>query len=101
MKRSIARLLKALQAELSEIDRDIDEAVRGSPAWREKQDLLSSVPGVGPTIARTLLAELPELGALDRRQVAALAGLAPWTRQSRQWGGKGFKRGGGPPRPPP
>jgi transposase len=94
MKTSIARLLKALQAELSELDRDIDEAVRGSPAWREKQDLLSSVPGIGPTIARTLIAELPELGSLDRRQIAALAGLAPWTRQSGKWRGDSFIGGG-------
>jgi len=94
MKTSIARLLKALQVELSELDRDIDEAVRGSPTWREKEDLLSSVPGVGPTIARTLLAELPELGSLDRRQIAALAGLAPWTRQSGKWRGDSFIGGG-------
>jgi transposase len=52
------------------------------------------VPGVGPTIARTLLAELPELGALARRQVAALAGLAPWTCQSGQWRGRSFIGGG-------
>ena len=91
---SIARLLEALQKELSEIDRQIDDSVRGSPAWREKEDLLASVPGVGPVIARTLLAELPELGALDRRQIAALAGLAPWTRQSGQWKGKSFIGGG-------
>jgi transposase len=94
MKSSIARLLKALQAELSEIDRDIDDAVRGSPAWREKEDLLASVPGVGPVLARTLIAELPELGTLDRRQIAALAGLAPWTRQSGRWRGKSFIGGG-------
>lgn len=94
MKKSIARLLKALQVELSDIDGDIDEAVRGSPAWREKEDLLASVPGVGPIIARTMLAELPELGTLDRRQIAALAGLAPFTRQSGQWRGKSFIGGG-------
>ena len=84
----------ALQKELSSLDGDIDEAVRGSPAWREKEDLLASVPGVGPVIARTLIAELPELGTLDRRQIAALAGLAPWTRQSGQWSGKSFIGGG-------
>jgi transposase len=94
MKKSIARLLKALQAELSAVDKDIDAAVRGSPAWREKEDLLASVPGIGPVIARTLIAELPELGTLDRRQAAALAGLAPWTRQSGQWRGKSFIGGG-------
>lgn len=94
LKRSIARLLKALQKELSSLDSDIDEAVRGSPVWREKQDLLASVPGIGPTIARTLIAELPELGQLDRREIAALAGLAPFTRQSGRWRGKSFIGGG-------
>ena len=68
--------------------------MRGSPAWREKEDLLASVPGVGPIIARTLIAELPELGTLDRKQIAALAGLAPYTRQSGQWKGKSFIGGG-------
>jgi transposase len=52
------------------------------------------VPGIGTTIARTLLAELPELGTLDRRKIAALVGLAPWTRQSGQWKGKSFIGGG-------
>lgn len=94
MRKSIARLLKALQKELSEIDKEIDDAVRGSPAWREKEDLLASVPGIGPTIARTLIAELPELGTLDRRQIAALVGLAPFTRQSGQWRGRSFIGGG-------
>jgi transposase len=94
MKKSILRLLKALQKELTAIDDDIDDAVRGSPVWREKEDLLASVPGVGATIARTLLADLPELGTLDRRQVAALVGLAPFTRQSGQWRGRSFIGGG-------
>lgn len=94
IQKSIRRLIKALEKELASVDVDIDGAVRGSPAWREKEDLLVSVPGVGPTIARTLLAEMPELGSLDRRQIAALAGLAPWTRQSGQWRGKSFIGGG-------
>jgi transposase len=92
--RSIARLVKALEKELASLDADIDDAVRGSPAWRDKEDLLASVPCIGPTIARTLIAELPELGTLDRRQIAALVGLAPWTRQSGQWRGKSFIGGG-------
>ncbi|EAB6718439.1 IS110 family transposase, partial [Salmonella enterica subsp. enterica] len=58
------------------------------------QDLLTSVPGVGAATARTLLAELPELGSLDRRQIAALVGLAPYTRQSGQWRGRSFIGGG-------
>jgi transposase len=94
LKKSIARLRKALEKELHELDADIDDHVRGSPVWAEKEDLLASVPGVGPVIARTLIAELPELGTLDRRKIAALAGLAPWTRQSGQWKGKSFIGGG-------
>lgn len=94
LKKSIARLLKALQKELTSVDTDIDGAVRGSPAWREKEDLLTSVPGIGPTIARTLIAEMPELGRLNRKEIAALAGLAPFTRQSGTWRGRSFIGGG-------
>ena len=94
LKKSIARLVKALEKELTSVDTDIDDAVRGSPAWRDKEDLLASVPGIGPTIARTLIAELPELGTLDRKQIAALAGLAPFTRQSGQWRGRSCIGGG-------
>lgn len=94
MTRSIRRLLKALEKELADIDQDIDGNIRRSPAWQETAELLKSVPGVGDQIARTLLADLPELGTLDRRQIAALTGLAPWTRQSGQWRGKSFIGGG-------
>jgi transposase len=94
LRKSILRLRKALEKELCELDGEIDDHMRGSPAWLEKEDLLSSVPGVGPVIARTLIAELPELGTLDRRKISALAGLAPWTRQSGQWKGKSFIGGG-------
>jgi transposase len=92
--KSIDRLLKALERELASLDHDLDDAIKGSPAWRDKENLLRSVPGIGPAIARTMIAELPELGTLDRRQIAALAGLAPWTRQSGQWRGKSFIGGG-------
>jgi transposase len=94
LKRSIARVLAALEKELRSVNADIDDAVRGSPIWRQKEDLLASVPGVGPGIARTLIADLPELGRLNRKQIAALAGLAPFTRQSGQWRGKSFIGGG-------
>ena len=77
MQKGLARLLKALEAELAAIDPEIDDEVRGSPVWRDKEDLLSSVPGVGPITARTLIAELPELGSIDRRRLAALVGVAP------------------------
>ena len=85
VRKSIERLLKALEKELASVDRDIDGSVRGSPVWREKEDLMTSVPSVGPIIARTILAELPELGTLDHKQIAALVGLAPFTRQSGAW----------------
>jgi transposase len=92
--KSIDRLVAALEKELSEINREIDIGVRGSPLWRETEDLLASVPGVGPVIARTLIAELPELGRLDNKQIASLAGLAPYTRQSGRWKGKSMIGGG-------
>jgi transposase len=94
LRRSITRLLKALEKELASLNTDIDDAVRGSPAWREKDNLLVSVPGVGRVISSILIAELPELGQLGRREIAALAGLAPFTRQSGKWRGKSFIGGG-------
>ena len=94
LRKSIARVISTLERELSSLNVDIDDAVRGSPAWREKEDLLASVPGVGEIIARTLIADLPELGQLSRKQIAALAGLAPFTRQSGKWRGRSFIGGG-------
>lgn len=93
-RRSIARIVMALEKELEEMNHDIGTAVRASPVWRDKEDLLVSVPGVGPIISRTLIAEMPELGSLDRKEIAALAGLAPYTRQSGTWRGKSFIGGG-------
>jgi transposase len=84
----------ALEKELAEFDQSIDDMVRRSPAWRRNEDLLRTVPSVGPIIARTPLAEMPELGTLDRREIAALAGLAPRTRQSGKWKSKTFIGGG-------
>ncbi len=94
LQKGIARHIAMLEKDLAALDRDIDDAVRGSPVWREKEDLLASVPGVGPTVARTLIAELPELGRLNRKQIASLAGLAPYTRQSGQWRGRSMIGGG-------
>ena len=93
---SIARIVTTLEDDLKELDGHIDKTVRGTPVWRDKEDLLASVPGIGKTIARTLLAELPQLGSLSPRQIAALAGLAPYTRQSGKWRGKSFIGGGRP-----
>ena len=94
LRKSIERLLAALQKELSDLDGAIDEAVRTSPLWHEREQLLTSIPAIGKITARTLLAELPELGSLNRRQIAALVGLAPWTRQSGQWRGRSMIGGG-------
>lgn len=94
LQKSIGRVIAALERELAELDATLDKTVKGLPVWRENEDLLSSVPGIGRVIARTMLAEMPELGRLGRREVAALAGLAPWTRTSGQYRGKSMIGGG-------
>jgi transposase len=88
-----------LERELTELDDDLGRRLRESPLWREREDLLRSVPGVGPVVATTLVAELPELGQLDRKRIAALVGLAPLARDSGTsrgkrlvWGGRGRVR---------
>lgn len=83
-----------LQKELSTVEADLDRAVRDSPLWRQAADLLGSVPGVGAATIRTLLAELPELGRLTRRQIAALAGIAPMNHDSGTLRGTRHIRGG-------
>jgi len=70
--------------------------VRGSPVWREKEDLLITFPGVSNKLARTFLADMPELGRLTRRRIASLGGVAPFTRQSGQWKGRSMIAGGRP-----
>ena len=92
--KTIDRHVAFLEKELAAIDADIDTDVRASPAWRETEDLLSSVPGVGPVTARTLIAELPELGGLCRRKLAALVGVAPFNRDSGAWRGHRMIGGG-------
>lgn len=94
IRKSLARHIAVLEKELAEIDEDIGTLVRGSPIWRENEDLLVTVPGISNTTARTLLAEMPELGRLGRREIASLAGLAPYTRQSGRWKGKSAIGGG-------
>lgn len=93
-KKSCERVIRVLEKELAELDREIDITVRGSPTWCNKEDLLASVPGVGSITARAPIAELPELGQADRRKIASLVGLAPFTRQSGKWRGKSFIGGG-------
>lgn len=95
--KALDRHLDLLQKQLSELEDDIDTSIRGTPAWRAKEDLLTSVPGIGPKIARTLIAELPELGQLDRRKIAALAGVAPFNRDSGMFRGRRSIAGGRAP----
>lgn len=94
VRKSLARHIAALEKELPVIDHDIDTMVRGSPVWREKENLLISFPGIANTLARTVLAEVPELGSLHRRQIASLVGIAPYTRRSGRWKGKSMIAGG-------
>jgi transposase len=97
VRKSLTRTLRTLEKEMPELDGDIGALVRGSPAWREKEDLLVTFPGVSNTLARTFLAEVPELGSLNRREIASLAGVAPFTRQSGRWKGKSMIGGGRAP----
>ena len=89
-----------LEQELGELDKGLRQTLRQSPVWREKDDLLRTVPGVGEQLSLTLLAYLPELGTLNRRQIAALVGVAPFNRDSGTlkgkrsvWGGRAQVRG--------
>jgi len=95
MVKSIQTHIDWLDKQIRELDDDIDDQIKKSPIWREKDDLLQSVPGVGPVTSRTLLSYVPELGALDRKEIAALVGLAPFNQDSGQasgrraiWGGR-------------
>ena len=92
--RDIEAHLRWLESHLKDVDRELGEKIRASPAWREKDDLLRDVPGIGPVLSRTLLAALPELGRLTRGQVSALAGLAPMAAESGTWKGRRRIQGG-------
>lgn len=82
MKKSLKGHIAFLERELRIADTDLGDMVRQSPAWRERDDLLQCVPGVGPVLSLTLLADLPELGRLSRRAIAKLVGIAPLSRDS-------------------
>ena len=96
---AIGKTIKWLQKQLEETDSDLDNAVKGSPIWREKDNLLRSVPGVGKVLSRTMLSLVPELGTLGKKQLAALVGIAPLNWDSGQqrgrrciWGGRAHVR---------
>jgi transposase len=97
VRKSLARHIKVLERELQDLTDDISGLIRGSPAWRETEDLLVSVPGVADKTSSSLLAEVPELGRLTRRQIASLVGVAPFTRESGRWKGKSMIAGGRAP----
>lgn len=99
VRKSIKSLIEFLERELHAAEADLDRIIQQSDAWKAKENLLKSVPGIGPQTARTLLAELPELGRLSRREIAKLAGLAPLARDSGKrrgqrsiWGGRAHVR---------
>jgi len=83
-----------LDKQIQQLDRQIRQLITESPVWREKDQLLQSVPGVGPKLSSVLVAHLPELGQLNRREIASLVGLAPFNCDSGKWRGKRFIAGG-------
>jgi len=100
VKKDILAHIKWLQRQLHITDYDLDQTIKNSPVWKQKVDLLKSVPGVGRVMIATLLSQLPELGTLDRKQIAALVGVAPFncdsgTLRGRRsiWGGRASVRG--------
>jgi transposase len=97
IRKSLKKHIAYLDRELAMTESDLDRLVRESPLWRERDDLLQSVPGVGPVVARTLLAALPELGQLNRRAIAKLAGVAPLNWDSGMWRGHRVVQGGRAP----
>jgi transposase len=99
VRRDLEAHLRWLDEHITRLDKELDERVRSSPAWKEKDDLLRGVPGIGPVVSRTLLAGLPELGRMTNKQAAALVGLAPMADDSggrrgprRVAGGRGLVR---------
>ena len=99
MRKGIRAHITWMEGRLADLDEELATTIRESPLWREKDDLLQSTPGVGPVLALTLLASLPELGTLTRQQIAALVGVAPLNRDSgrfrgsrRVWGGRAHVR---------
>jgi transposase len=97
---TIKPVIDLLKRQLKKVDLDIDQEIKGSDAWRVKDELLQSVPGVGPVLSRTLISEFPELGHIQRKQAAALGGVAPLSNDSGRrkgkrscWGGRAPVRG--------
>jgi transposase len=94
LKRPIEKHIRWLQRELEGVDSDLGKTIQSSPVWRARETLFQSVPGIGPVVSRTLIAELPELGALNRKQITALVGLAPLANESGKHKGRRMVFGG-------
>jgi len=95
VRRDIQRHITWLEKRIKEADKDLDHLIKNTPIWREKDAIIRSVPGAGPGLSATLLSELPELGTLNHKQIAALVGVAPFNcdsgkyrGQRRIWGGR-------------
>ena len=97
IRRNITAHVRWLERRVAAVDRDLDDTIQKSPVWRAKENLLRTVPGIGPVVSRTLLADLPELGRLNRKQIAALVGVAPLARDSGTLRGKRTVWGGRAP----
>ena len=97
VRRDLQQHIRWLERRVREHDDDLRQLIEQSPIWRVRDQLLQSVPGIGPVVAQTLLASLPELGTLDRKQIAALVGVAPLNRDSGQWQGRRQVWGGRAP----
>lgn len=94
VQKGIQKHIRWLERQLHDVDQDLDSMIRNGPLWAVKSDLLQSVPGVGPNLSRPLIAELPELGRLSHKQIAALVGVAPLARDSGKMRGKRMIWGG-------
>jgi transposase len=94
VRRSVQNVIRTLDREIRQADQDLGQAIRASAVWAAKDELLQSIPGIGPVVSRTLLIEMPELGTLSRQQAAALVGVAPMNRESGQYRGKRMIQGG-------
>ena len=97
VRRSLTDHIRWLERQVADVDRDLDQTIEHSPVWRATENLLRSVPGVGPVVSRTLLAEVPELGGLNRKPIAALVGVAPLARDRGTLRGKRLVWGGRAP----
>jgi len=93
-KKDIQGNIRGLEKRLAKLNKDLDDLIKKSPIWRQKDKILQSIPGVGPVMARTILADLPEAGMLNRKEIAALTGVAPLNCDSGKYKGKSAIWGG-------